>query len=138
MKELAIRARAYPSDLNHHGDVFGGFIMANMDKAASIAVDAIILSKAVTVSVTHLVFKKPVHSGDIFSIYTEVIKIGRTSITIYVDVEVKNHINNIEYSVTDARFKYVAVDVADKPVAIKKVMRADLDETIIALINNGA
>jgi len=136
MRELALRGRAYPTDLNHSGNVFGGFIMSKMDKAASIAVDSIITSNAVTISVSNLLFKKPVHNGDIFTIYTEVIKVGITSITIYVDVEVKCHKSNEQYSVTDAQFKFVAINKEGKSIPIKDVARENIDDSITALIKN--
>ncbi|MCV6607822.1 MAG: acyl-CoA thioesterase [Campylobacterales bacterium] len=138
MKELALRGRAYPSDLNHNGNVFGGFIMAKMDKAASIAVDGVVRCGAVTVSVSDLVFKKPVHNGDIFTVYTEIKKVGKTSITVFVDVEVRNHVSGIEYTVTEAEFKFVTVDEVGNSVPVQDVMRPNLSKGLMKLIKEGA
>lgn len=134
MKAIALRGRAYPTDLNHSGTVFGGWIMAKMDKAASIAVEDIITSSAVTVSVTDLHFLKPVRNGDIVTIYTEIIKIGRTSIQIDVHVHVKCKESRQEYEVTNAVFTFVCVDEQGDSIAVKDVLREDVEEYVKVLL----
>ena len=134
MRQLSLKGRTYPTDLNPGGTAFGGWVMAKMDKAASIAVDDIIQSQAVTVTVSRINFLKPIHNGDIFSIYTEITAIGTSSITIYVSVEVKNHDTNKSYEVTSAEFKFVALDDEEKPVDVRKVVRPDIDEHIKRLL----
>ncbi|PHS34633.1 MAG: acyl-CoA thioesterase [Sulfurovum sp.] len=135
MRSIALKGRTYPADLNPGGTAFGGWVMAKMDKAASIAVDYIIKSPAVTVTVSRINFLKPIHNGDIFTIYTEITAIGKTSITVYVSVEVKNHNTNQPYEVTSAEFKFVAVNRTGKPVDVRKVIREDVDEHINTLLN---
>lgn len=130
MKELSLRGRVYPTDLNHNGKAFGGFIMAKMDKAASIAVDNMIFGSAVTVSVSNLEFKRPVNNGDIFSIYTDIISIGRSSVKVYVDFRISCYINKEESSVTDAEFTFVAVDENGKPVDVREIARENLHEDL--------
>jgi len=130
MKELSLRGRVYPGDLNHNGRAFGGFIMAKMDKAASIAVENMILGEAVTVSVTNLEFKKAVNNGDIFSIYTDIRAIGRSSVKVYVDFRIACYESKEEYSVTDAEFTFVAIDKEGKPVDVREIARDNLDEDI--------
>ena len=130
MKTIALRGRAYPTDLNHSGTVFGGWIMAKMDKAASIAVEDIIISPAVTVSVSDLHFLKPIRNGDIVTIYTQIIDIGRTSIKVDVSVQVKCKVSRQEYEVTNAVFTFVSVDENGKSVPVKDVIRDDADKYV--------
>ena len=134
MVKLSLKGRTYPTDLNPGGTAFGGWVMSKMDKAASIAVDDIIKSPAVTVTVSRINFLKPIHNGDIFTIYTEITAIGTSSITIYVSVEVKNSETNEEYEVTSAEFKFVAIDNNGKTVHVRNVLRNDIDEDIHALL----
>ncbi len=134
MRYLALRGRTFPTDLNHAGSAFGGFIMSKMDKAASIAVEDIVYSPAVTVSVSDLHFLKPVNNGDIFSVYTEIIKIGNTSITIHVMVETKCKETRKEHIVTEADFVFVTVDENKKPIPVRSVLREDVSEDILKLI----
>lgn len=137
MKELSLRGRTYPTDLNHHGKAFGGFIMSKMDKAASIAIENIMIGNAVTISVSNLVFKKPVNNGDIFSIYTEIIHIGHSSIKVYVDFQVKCYETGKDYSVTDAEFSFVAINGDGQPINICDVARNTIDDDIKEMIEKG-
>ena len=134
MKQISLRGRAFPTDLNHSGTVFGGWIMSKMDKAASIAVEDIVNAGAVTVSVTDLQFLKPITNGDIVTIYTEIIKIGNTSLKIDVNVMVRNKQIHKEYSVTNAVFTFVTVDEDRKPINVRKVIRDDVDDYITKLL----
>lgn len=134
MKQISLKGRAYPGDLNHAGTVFGGWIMAKMDKAASIAVEDIVNSGAVTVSVTDLNFLKPIRNGDIVTIYTEIIKIGNTSIQIDVNVMVRCKQSHEEYNVTNAIFTFVTVDEDRKSINVRDVIRHDIDEDVKALL----
>ncbi len=134
MRSISLKGRTYPTDLNPGGTAFGGWVMAKMDKAASIAVDDIIKSPAVTVTVSRINFLKPIHNGDIFIIYTEITAIGTSSITIYVSVEVKNMDTNQQYEVTSAEFKFVAVNKEGKPVNVRSVLRKDIADDIKTLL----
>jgi len=134
MKEISLRGRAYPSDLNHSGTVFGGWIMSKMDKAASIAVEDIVNSGAVTVSVTDLNFLKPIRNGDIVTIYTEIIKIGNTSIQINVEVMVRCKESHEEYSVTNAIFTFVTLDEDRKSINVRDVIRDDINDDVKKLL----
>ncbi len=136
MKQIALRGRTYPTDLNHAGTVFGGWIMAKMDKAASIAVEDIVTSTAVTVSVTDLHFLKPVKNGDIFTVYTEVVKIGNTSIQIEVSMMVRCKESHEEYEVTNAVFTFVTVDNEGKSISVESVIRDDIPQEIQRLLKN--
>jgi len=134
MKELSLKGRVFPSDLNHHGSVFGGWIMSKMDKASSIAVENIIRGKAVTVHVSEINFKQPIYNGDIFTIYTEIVALGTSSITIDVEVKVTNHITYEETEVTDALFKFVSVDERGSSIPLESVMRPNLQEYVQKLL----
>ena len=134
MKQIALKGRTYPTDLNHSGTVFGGWIMAKMDKAASIAVEDIVYSGAVTVSVTDLHFLKPVRNGDIFTIYTEIVSIGNSSIKIDVSVVVRCKNSHEEYEVTNAIFTFVTVDENGKSINVRSVIRDDIPDEIKKLL----
>ncbi len=134
MRSISLKGRTYPTDLNPGGTAFGGWVMAKMDKAASIAVDDIIKSSAVTVTVSRINFLKPIHNGDIFTIYTEITAIGTSSLTIYVSVEVKDLDTNKEFEVTSAEFKFVAIGDKGKPVNVRSVLRDEISEHIETLL----
>ena len=134
MRTLSLKGRTYPTDLNPGGTAFGGWVVSKMDKAASIAVDDIIKSSAVTVTISRINFLKPIHNGDIFTIYTEITAIGTSSMTIYVSVEVKDLDTNEEFEVTSAEFKFVAIDKNGKPVNVRSVLRDDISEHIKTLL----
>ena len=134
MKYLAIRNRIYPKDLNHNGTAFGGFIMAEMDKAASIMVEEIIFGKAVTVFVDNLHFKYPLKNGDIISVYAEVKKIGHTSITLHVSFDARCADSKQEYTICDALFVFVAIDDNGKPRAVRPLIRDTVHQDVEALL----
>jgi acyl-CoA thioesterase YciA len=135
MKNLTLRIQAYPTDLNPAGTVFGGWIMSMMDRAASIAVGEVIYSTAVTVGVTDLHFIKPVKNGDVISVYTTISKVGKSSISIYVEVMVECHHNHIcdqrcEMAVTNATFTFVAVSDTGDSIPVRSVVRNNLHEDV--------
>ena len=134
MKEHSLKVRVFPSDLNHHGSVFGGWIMAKMDKASSIAVENIIRGKAVTVHVSEINFKQPIYNGDIFTIYTEIVALGTSSITIEVEVQVTNHTTYENTEVTNALFKFVSVDERGSSIPLKTIMRPHIPEYVEKLL----
>lgn len=124
MRQLSLKGRTFPADLNHAGTVFGGWAMAKMDKAASIQIEEVIHSPAVTVSVSNFNFIKPIHNGDVFMVYTKVDRIGNTSIDIGVELVVRSKEDLSEYKVTQGVFTFVAVDTQGKPVQVRSVLRS--------------
>lgn len=138
MRQLTLRIQAYPSDLNHLGTVFGGWVMSMMDKAASIAVEDIVDTPAVTVAVSDLHFIKPVQNGDVMSIYTTINKIGHSSIKVHVQADVlcrKPHCNTrCEMQVTDAMFTFVAVDKNAQPIDVRSVLRENIAPEVQKLL----
>jgi acyl-CoA thioesterase YciA len=106
-----------PSDTNWNGDIFGGWIMSQMDIAGGIMVIEITRGRAVTVAVDAMKFIKPVKVGDVVCCYGKVMKIGNTSVTIRLEVWVKPRIWGVKpetedpfFKVTEASFTYVAID----------------------------
>jgi acyl-CoA thioesterase YciA len=115
-----LRVPAMPSDLNEGGTVFGGWIMSQVDIAGSIPAAMRARGPVVTRAVDSFEFKKPVYAGDLVSCYAEVQSVGRTSITVHVEVY-SQHIKQGEITtvpVTEASLVYVAVDHEGRPCAL--------------------
>jgi acyl-CoA thioesterase YciA len=105
-----------PRDANQSGDIFGGWIMAQVDIAGSIAALRLAKGRVATVAVNSFQFKQPVFVGDLVSLYAEVVRVGRTSITVNVEVYAQRKPEREEVvKVTEATLTYVAVDEARKP-----------------------
>lgn len=118
-----IRTLAMPADTNANGDIFGGWIMSQLDLAGGILAKEISGGRIVTVSVSSITFKKPVRVGDVVCCYGECTKIGRTSMSIDLEVWVKpvNEKGVMDrYQVCEATFNYVAIDTDGKPRPVKK------------------
>lgn len=113
----ALRVTPMPSDTNQYGDVFGGWIMSQVDLAGASEAARRALSRTVTVAVTNFVFKQPVWVGDVVSFYAKIIKVGTTSITVDVDVYAERlHKDNHKIvKVTEAQLVYVAIGPDGKP-----------------------
>lgn len=120
-----LRTLAMPADTNPNGDIFGGWIMSQMDIAGGILAKETARSRVVTVAVDGFKFLKPVKVGDVVCCYGRVLRIGHTSIAIALEVWVKNVRHETEeewprFKVTEAIFTYVAIDPKGKMRAIKK------------------
>ncbi len=115
-KEVTLRVAPMPADANQSGDIFGGWIMAQVDIAGSIPAMRLARGRVATVAVNSFVFKQPVFVGDLVSFYAEVVRVGRTSITVYVEVYAQHKPEREEVvKVTEATLTYVAVDENRKP-----------------------
>jgi acyl-CoA thioesterase YciA len=111
-----LRMMPAPSDANVYGDVFGGWIMSQVDIAGSLPATRRANGRVATVSVNSFVFKNPVFVGDLLSFYAEIVKIGNTSITVYVEVFAeRNRLQACTVKVTEATLTYVATDSERKP-----------------------
>ena len=109
--EPALRLMPMPADLNSAGDVFGGWVMAMVDIAGALPAIRRARSHVVTMAVNSFVFRQPISVGDIVSFHAEVVRVGRTSITVDVEVYAQRHPENpVVVKVTEARLTYVAVD----------------------------
>ncbi len=122
-KEASIRAVAMPADTNPSGDIFGGWVLSQMDLAGGVLASQISKKRITTVAVDKMRFHKPIMVGDLVSFYTEVSAIGKTSITIYIQTYVtrKNVIlkQNQEIKVTEGKFVYVSIDASGNPIPVK-------------------
>jgi acyl-CoA thioesterase YciA len=113
--ELASRTLAMPADSNPKGDIFGGWIMSLMDSAGKMSATPHAGGRVVTVAVSNITFLQPVHVGDTVCCYTDVKRIGRTSITLDVEVWVLRQGQGERVKVTDAEFTFVAVHEDGRP-----------------------
>lgn len=116
--ELAVRTIAMPADTNANGDIFGGWVMSRMDQAGGIAGVGRSRGRVVTVAVDAMTFIRPVKVGDVLCVYTEVEKIGRTSMKIHVEAWAERFITHQREKVTDATFTFVAIDDDGRPRVI--------------------
>lgn len=116
-RQPTIRVVARPADTNAGGDIFGGWIMSQVDIAGSIAAYRLAKGRVVTVAVDSLQFHQPVLVGDLISCYAEVIRVGRTSITVQVEVFAERDQNGVlqHIKVTEAKVTYVAIDQNRRP-----------------------
>ena len=120
-EQLAIRVTAMPRDTNAHGTVFGGYILSLIDQAGAIAAHASGAGKIVTVAMREVEFKAPVHVGDIVTCYGQIVRKGRTSITVNVRVVAHHPIRGKgmpERHVTQAEVVYVQVDEEGSPMPV--------------------
>jgi|TARA_R110002096_G_scaffold392842_1_gene587834 acyl-CoA thioesterase YciA len=104
-----------PGDTNPSGDIFGGWVLSQMDIAAGICAGQRAQSRVVTVAVDGMSFIQPVRVGDILGIYTEVDRVGRTSIDVHIEAWVRRDRIGLREKVTEATFKFVAVDDEGRP-----------------------
>lgn len=113
--ELTLRTVAMPSDVNSNGDVFGGWVLSQMDIAAGILSRERSGGRATTVAVDAMKFIRPVAVGDVLCVYTRLRRVGRTSMTIEVEAWVRRGMIGAREKVTEAIFTFVAIDEAGKP-----------------------
>jgi acyl-CoA thioesterase YciA len=115
-KQPALRVMPMPADANQNGDIFGGWIMSQVDIAGGAVASRIARGRVATVAVKEFVFKQPVHIGDLLSFYTDVERIGTTSITVTVEVYAERRPSDPKVvKVTEATLTYVAIDGAGQP-----------------------
>jgi acyl-CoA thioesterase YciA len=118
--ELVIRTIAMPRDTNPSGDIFGGWIMSQMDLGSGILAAKTAKARVVTVAIEAMSFLLPVRVGDRVACYARVEKIGRTSMVIPVEVWVQRYMSGEEVRVTQGVFTYVAVDSDGKPIPVQR------------------
>ena len=117
---LSIRTLAMPADTNQYGDIFGGWLLGQMDIAGGIFAAALARGRTATVAVDAMTFRKPVFVGNVMCIYTDLVRIGKTSITVHVEAWVirRNQTNRV--LVTDGNFTYVALNDERFPRMIER------------------
>ena len=118
-QDLVLKVIPMPADCNANGDIFGGWVMAQVDLAGAVLPARHVRGRMATVAVNQFIFKQPVRVGDILSFFSKVERIGRTSITVKVEVYAERFRSQGEYfKVTEASLTYVAIDDQGKPTPI--------------------
>jgi acyl-CoA thioesterase YciA len=118
--EAAIRTVAMPADANFNGDIFGGWIMSQMDLGGSIIARRTAQCRVTTAAVDGMSFLRPVNIGDVVTCYAKLFSIGRTSMKVAVEAWVQRHTDNTSHQVTVGTFTYVALDAQGTPQPVKR------------------
>jgi acyl-CoA thioesterase YciA len=113
--ELAVRTLAMPADANPVGDIFGGWVLSQMDIAGAIIAGARARGRTVTVNVQEMSFHRPVSVGDVLCCYAEIIKVGKTSMQVRIEAWALKNFEDGRVMVTEGLFTYVAIDDQRKP-----------------------
>jgi acyl-CoA thioesterase YciA len=119
--ELTLRTLAMPADANAAGDIFGGWVMAQMDLACGIRAAERARGRVVTAAVQEMAFAMPVKIGDTLCVYTEIARVGRTSMTLKVETWAQRYLTHVMEKVTEATFVMVALDAEGKPTPVLAV-----------------
>ena len=115
-QELVLKVIPMPADCNVNGDIFGGWVMAQVDMAGAVIPARYTRGRMATVAVNEFVFKQPVRVGDILSFFSKVSRVGRTSVTVKVEVFAERMVEQGRYiKVTEALLTYVAIDSDGRP-----------------------
>ena len=120
-RDPAIRVVAMPADANAYGDIFGGWLLSLMDNGAGLTAARRAKGRAVTVAIDAMVFHAPVKVGDEVSVYTEIERVGRTSITIAVEAFRRQRSEETATKVTEAKFTFVAIDDNGQPRPVEQL-----------------
>ena len=115
-----VRVVAMPADTNANGDIFGGWVLSQMDMAGGVAAVERARGRVVTIKVDTMIFIRPVRVGDVLSVHTEVESIGRTSMKVHIEAWVRRFITHAQEKVTDATFTFVAIDDQGRPRPIPR------------------
>ena len=118
--DLCIRTLAMPADTNQNGDIFGGWLLSQMDLGGGVFASKTTKSRTVTVAIEAMNFRKPVFVGDLVSVHANLVRVGRTSITVHLEAWVLRRKEMQPILVTDGNFTYVAIDDQGHPQAIQQ------------------
>ena len=116
--DLCIRTLAMPANTNQNGDVFGGWLLSQMDLGGGVFASKTAKLRTVTVAIDAMNFRKPVFVGDLVSVHASLVKVGKTSITVHLEAWVMRRKEMHSILVTDGNFTYVAIDDQGHPQAI--------------------
>jgi len=116
----ALRTLAMPADANPNGDIFGGWVLAQMDLAGAVLAAEVALGRVATVAIEAMRFHKPVAVGDLVSCYARVERIGTTSLAVRIETWARRREGGLEVKVTEGLFVYVALDTAGRPRPVPK------------------
>ena len=117
--ELVLRTLAMPADTNANGDIFGGWLLSQMDLGGGVFASKVARSRTVTVAIEAMNFRKPVFVGDLVSVHANLVRVGRTSITVRLEAWVLRRKEMQPILVTDGNFTYVAIDDHGRPQPVK-------------------
>jgi acyl-CoA thioesterase YciA len=118
--DLSIRTLAMPADTNANGDIFGGWLLSQMDIGGGIFASKAAKSRTVTVAIDAMNFRKPVFVGDVVSVHANLVRIGKTSVIVHLEAWVLRRKEMHSILVTDGNFTYVSIDDQGHPQAIKQ------------------
>jgi acyl-CoA thioesterase YciA len=118
--DLCIRTLAMPADTNANGDIFGGWLLSQMDIGGGVFASKIAKSRTVTVAIEAMNFRKPVFVGDLVSVHANLVRVGKTSITVHLEAWVLRRKEMQSIMVTDGNFTYVSIDDQGHPQVIKQ------------------
>ena len=117
--DVCIRMLAMPADANANGDIFGGWLLSQMDLGGGVFASKVARSRTVTVAIEAMNFRKPVFVGDLVSVHANLVRVGRTSITVRLEAWVLRRKEMQPILVTDGNFTYVAIDDHGRPQPVK-------------------
>jgi acyl-CoA thioesterase YciA len=118
--DLCIRTLAMPADTNANGDIFGGWLLSQMDIGGGVFASKVAKSRTVTVAIEAMNFRKAVYVGDLVSVYANLVRIGRTSLTVHLEAWALRRREEQPILVTDGHFTYVSIDDDGRPQQIKR------------------
>jgi acyl-CoA thioesterase YciA len=118
--DLCIRTLAMPADTNANGDIFGGWLLSQMDLGGGIFASKTAQSRTVTVAIEAMNFRKAVYVGDLVSVHATLVRIGRTSVTVHLEAWALRRNEMTSILVTDGNFTYVSIDDHGHPQVIKQ------------------
>jgi acyl-CoA thioesterase YciA len=119
-REPILRTVPQPADMNGNGDIFGGWVLSQMDIAGGVLASRTAQGRTATVAITAMEFVQPIKVGDLVSVYGEVTRIGRTSITVRMETVVQRRLDPTPIRVTEGTFVYVAIDDNGQPRPVPK------------------
>ena len=117
---LTVRISAMPADTNANGDIFGGWLLSQMDLGGGVFASKIAKSRTVTVAIEAMNFRKAVYVGDLVSVHATLVRVGRTSITVHLEAWVLRRKEMLSILVTDGNFTYVSIDDHGQPQPVKR------------------
>jgi len=118
--ELTVRTMAMPADTNPMGDIFGGYLLSQMDIAGGIYTQKLAKGRTVTIAVDSMTFYKPLNVGDVVCCYCDTLKIGKTSVSVKIEVWTIRKFESNRVKITEGVFTYVAIDDSRKPRPVLK------------------
>ena len=118
--DLCIRTLAMPADTNANGDIFGGWLLSQMDVGGGVFASKVAKSRTVTVAIEAMTFRKPVYVGDLLSVHATLVRLGRTSITVHLEAWVLRRKENHSILATEGNFTYVSIDEQGRPQPVQR------------------